>query len=99
MRAIIIPIPKKQGNILKIEELRPISLTSVIGKLMERIIMKKLNTVAEENLWIPEFQKGFRKGTSTLDKLVTIQQEIHGAFKRKQYILLSKMLRPPLYFS
>merc|ERR1711991_959321 len=35
----------------------------------------------------PNFQNGLRTKRSTLDNLIIIQQEIHAAFKRKEYFL------------
>ena len=44
----VVPIPKRQGHILKAEDFRPISLISVVSKLFEKILCKKLSKESEE---------------------------------------------------
>ena len=83
----IIPIPKTQKNILEPKEFRPISLTSVIGKIFENIMNTRLTNLCEEKQWLPKCQKGFRKTYSTVDNLIELQQEIHKSFKRKNVFL------------
>ena len=84
--AIVVPIPKLVKNVLKTDEFRPISLTSVCGKLFEKIIVKRINTICETNNWLPELQNGFRRKKSTINSLLKLQQEIHCCFKRKMYM-------------
>ena len=40
----IIPVPKKE-NVTELNDLRPIALTSVVMKCMEKIILRKLRAV------------------------------------------------------
>ena len=82
----IIPIPKIESKIIKVSQIRPITLLSVIGKLFEKIITKRLTKISEEKQWIPQFQNGFRRGRSTINNLIILQQEIHAAFKDKKYM-------------
>ena len=44
---------------------RPITISSVVGKLFERVLEIRLRQTAESNKWIPNYQHGFRKGRST----------------------------------
>lgn len=44
---------------------RPITLSSVVGKLFERIIESRLREIVEENNWLDKDQHGFRRGKST----------------------------------
>jgi hypothetical protein len=83
----IIPIPKKAGRSLQVNEFRPISLLPVTGKILEKLINKRLTITCEKLKWLPNFQKGFRVGKSTLDNLVLLQQEIHTTFKKKQVMI------------
>jgi hypothetical protein len=83
----IIPIPKSRKKFPDVDDFRPISLTSVVGKLFESIMLRRLKLLSEEHKWLPKFQKGFRKGCSTLDNLVYIQQEIHKTYKNKEVML------------
>ena len=47
LRALIVPIPKKKDQKIEVSDFRPISLTSVIAKLFEKIIMRKLGFITE----------------------------------------------------
>lgn len=60
--AIIRPIPKKPG-IITAKDFRPISLTSNLGKLLESIILRQIESELHEGV-IPEFQFGFKAGHS-----------------------------------
>ena len=55
---------------------RPISLTSVIAKVMERIFKKTLVKFIEENDIISNKQHGFRPGRSTSSNLITTWEKI-----------------------
>ena len=60
----------KQGARKKPENYRPVSLTSQVGKVMEKIIKKELVTYLEGNELICETQHGFRKNRSCLTNLL-----------------------------
>ena len=75
----IVPIPKK-GDLTRISNYRPISLTENLRKLYERLILPSL-TQRIEPLHI--YQGGFRKYRGTLDQIASLQETIH-LFKRKQ---------------
>lgn len=68
-RATVTPIYKK-GDKLCAENYRPISLTSVICKVMERIIVDKLITFLENSV-ISQLQHGFIPGRSVVTNLLT----------------------------
>ena len=83
----IIPIPKENKNKLNVTKFRPICILSNLGKLFEKIITDRIKMVVEKNKWLPNFQNGFRTKRSTIDNLIIIQQEIHAAFKKKEFFL------------
>lgn len=62
--SIMVPIPKKQ-NPKYLNNLRPISLIPLPGKLLERIIHKHLYLYLESNLLLNDRQGGFRKEMDT----------------------------------
>jgi hypothetical protein len=68
--AIVIPLFKK-GRKFLVENYRPISLTSVISKIMERVIRKILVGFLEENLLLSNAQHGFRSKRSTTSALLS----------------------------
>ena len=65
----VFPLHKKESKALP-ENYRPISLTSHIIKIYERIIRKKLVTYLELNRFICDKQHGFRAGRSCLTQLL-----------------------------
>jgi endonuclease/exonuclease/phosphatase (EEP) superfamily protein YafD len=83
----LFPIPKINNSIIPIDKFRPIALLSVIGKMLEKIICKRITEVAERKKWLPTFQNGFRWNKSTINNLIVLQQEIHEAYKNKEYMI------------
>ena len=78
----------KPGKIPTIEEnYRPISLTSCVGKLMEKIINTRLTIILENSRLIPSHQFGFRKMHSTIDALNKFSTDIINALNQKEQIL------------
>ena len=83
-KAVVIPIKKegKPGN--RPESYRPISLTSCICKLMERIVNARLMWYLENNHLIADEQAGFRQCRSTEDQITYIAQAIEDAFQEEK---------------
>jgi hypothetical protein len=82
--AHIIPILKPNKPPEYPKSYRPISLTSCIGKLVERMINTRLYWLLENLNQICEEQAGFRKGYCTEDQLFRLLQKIHGGFQSKK---------------
>ncbi|MCG8048538.1 MAG: reverse transcriptase domain-containing protein [Candidatus Thiodiazotropha endolucinida] len=55
---------------------RPISITSCLGKLMEKIIFKYLYNYLEQNNILTKHQSGFRPNDSTVNQLLEIYHTI-----------------------
>lgn len=73
--AKVVMIPKP-GKKLQIETLRPISLTSCVGKLMEHVILNRLNRYAEEEGLFPQTMIGFRPKLSKQDVMLRLKHNI-----------------------
>ena len=68
---ILILKPKKDKKLPS--SYRPISLLSCLGKLLEKIIKKRLMAVLERRKILPEHQAGFRSGKSTTYNIVRLE--------------------------
>ena len=86
-KAHIIPIHKVGKSKKDPESYRPISLISCLGKLMERILNKRLIWYLESNNILAPSQTGYRSHRSTEDQLMLISQEIENAFQKKERVV------------
>ena len=69
LKDVIIMFLFKKGCKLDCNNYRTLSLISHMGKVLERMILNRLNVFAEEKLWYPESQNGFRANRGTVDSL------------------------------
>jgi len=72
--ANIIPVHKK-GERCLVNNYRPISLTSIVVKVMEKIISRQLITALEKSGRISNNQFGFRTNRSTVTLLLSVIHE------------------------
>ena len=80
----IIPIHKPGKPTSSPSSFRPISLTSCIFKLFERLILSHLAFHLESNHLLSTCQAGFRPGRSSLDQILTLSQSIWDGFQKKK---------------
>ena len=73
----VIPIFKK-GTRYDPLNYRPISLTSVVCKTMERLITRHISDYLEEHALLTDHQFGFRSGRSTTDQLLIVYETVSG---------------------
>ena len=66
---------------------RPISLTSCLGKCMEKIIATRLYGFVEHNNLLDREQEGFRRFRGTSQALLCLTQDIVNGFNRKESTL------------
>ena len=67
--ATMVPILKKVKPAKEPTSYRPISLLPVGAKIVESLVLQKLNPYIEDRKLIPIIQTGFRKGQSTMINL------------------------------
>jgi len=70
--AIIVTIYKKKGERSECGNHRGISLLSVAGKMLAKIVLNRIRSISEDVL--PESQYGFRAGRLTTDMIFTLRQ-------------------------
>src|ERR1700733_679094 len=85
--AIIIPILKPNKNASLPESYRPISLTSTLCKIMEKLVGNRLQWYLEKNNFITNNQSGFRKHKNTMDQILKLQDKILKSLKNKESVL------------
>ena len=76
--ANVIPAFTK-GDILEVNNYRPISIISNISKIIEKLIHRRLNSFLEQNNVFYPFQFGFRDRNSTSHALIKITDKIMKA--------------------
>lgn len=73
--ALIIPLHKK-GSRTDFGNYRPIALISTISKVIEKLLLARINKFLERNNIINTNQNGYIKGRSTIRAIYSIVQEI-----------------------
>jgi len=80
-KAVVAPLFKK-GNKAKPENYRPVSLTSIIGKILETIIKDKIANHLNSFQLIENSQHGFTKGRSCLTNLLEFMEGVTAELDR-----------------
>ncbi|GFY11169.1 probable RNA-directed DNA polymerase from transposon BS [Trichonephila clavipes] len=78
-RATIIPIKKAGKNNWTPKDFRPIALTSTTCKIMEKMILIRIQYFLDSKNLIPGEQYGYRRGHSTVDQVISFCQSIRDA--------------------
>ncbi|GFT48728.1 probable RNA-directed DNA polymerase from transposon BS [Trichonephila clavipes] len=86
-KAIVVPIPKKNKPLDDLNSYRPISLTSILSKVMERMITSGLDWYLKTNNLLTSSQAGFRKCQSTNQQVVFLGQSIKDALDQRHSAL------------
>ena len=81
--SIVIPICKPGAEPKQLDSYRPISLTSVLCKVMERMATNRLTWFVEKNQLLNNVQTGFRRAKSTLDQLLRLHDDAHRSIRSK----------------
>jgi hypothetical protein len=84
-RAQIIMIQKPEKNSTDVSSYRPISLLPIISKVLEKLILKRINKDNNPHDWIPHHQFGFRQAHSRVQQRHRTTDTINKALEDKQY--------------
>lgn len=82
--AVVIAIPKPNKDSTNASNYRPISLLPTLSKLLERLILNRIELHLENTRIIPDEQFGFKRGHSTNHQLVRLVREIRTNFARSK---------------
>lgn len=85
--SIILPLLKNGKDPSQPNSYRPISLTSAICKLTEKIITTRLQWYLESNSLLTNSQTGFRQQLSTIDQIIKLQDDISKSLANKNHTL------------
>lgn len=85
--ALIVPIPKPGKPKDISSSYRPISLTSCVCKVLERMISKRLTWIIEKDNRLNRNQAASRNGFCTTDHLITLEDDIQEAYIHKKQLL------------
>ena len=83
--SIVFPVLKPGKDPQNPASYRPISLTTTLCKIMEKLVTTRLTYHVEKNNLINNIQCGFRKGRSTIDHIIRLQDAIHKHNNNKGY--------------
>jgi hypothetical protein len=81
--AMVIPLLKAGKPASELESFRPISLTSCIVKLLERLINNRLYFLDEKGGWFVDQKAGFRKHRSCEDQVIKLVHHVSDRFQTK----------------
>lgn len=82
---IVVPIPKTGKNQLHLGNQRPITLVSCLGKVLERMVNRRLITILEELGVLGQEQHGFRRGKGVDTYLAELESDVSGWIKERQH--------------
>ena len=85
-KSLVVPIYKGSGTMTAFENYRPISLTCVLCKLMEKIIKSTLQTYLLENELLYYTQHGFLPGRSTQTALLEYLEFVTYSLDQKRCV-------------
>lgn len=81
---IVLPIPKPNKPKEEITSYRPITLLSCLGKLLEKILQKRLEYYIEHKDILQPNQHGFRPAKNTEDILIRLSQQVKETLENRQ---------------
>ena len=82
-QANITPIPKGPPA-SSIVNYRPISISSVLSKVFERLVSVRVGRFMESNGVLPTTQFVYRKGLGTCDALLSVSHTLQSALESRQ---------------
>ena len=85
--AIVLPFIKPNKPPHSLSSYRPISLTSCLCKLFEKMVLFRLTKELERNHIIKTYQSGFKKLHSTIDPLVRFESAIQETFLEGNFLV------------
>ncbi|MFN9109229.1 MAG: RNA-directed DNA polymerase [Bacteroidota bacterium] len=84
--ANVVALYKGKGDRADPSHYRPISLTSVVARLFERVILRRLTAHLEAGNVLSHRQAGFRRSFSTVDQLFHLRVAIQKTYSKHSFL-------------
>ena len=84
LSAVLKPLLKDGKDAKLTKSYRPISLTSCMGKLLEKIVAARLSYILEQRGLLNDAQAGFRQNRSTSDQVLRLTQSATDQFHQRE---------------
>src|SRR5215475_12329229 len=78
-------VPKPGKNPTDVASYRPISLLPILSKILEKLLLKRIYSDTNLQVWLPTHQLGLRKAHSTIQQCHRITDIINKAFEEHKY--------------
>lgn len=83
--AQIVVVPKPGKPLHDVSSYRPISLLPILSKLFEKLFLKRMAPIIQNQNLIPDHQFGFRKQHSTIEQVHRITNVIKDTLEEKKF--------------
>ena len=83
--AQIILIPKEGKPREEVQSYRPISLLPILSKVLEKLILKRLQPSLEQKALIPNHQFGFRRQHATIEQIHRVVSQVSKDLEEHRY--------------
>lgn len=90
-RSLVVPIPKNGAASADPQNYRPISLTSCVSKIMERMVNRRLTTYLTENQSLDSRQFAFQRGRGTGTYHAVLGQVLDDALRANLHVDLAAL--------
>ena len=82
------PVPKPDKDHTSIKGYRIVTMQNTVGKLLEKIVARRLAIQLEEDNLLPSTLGSYRRGKDTWSNVAVVASDIYDAFERKEETLV-----------
>ena len=75
----------KEGKPREVQSYRPISLLPILSKVLEKLILKRLQPSLQQNALIPNHQFGFRRHHATIKQIHRVVSQVSRDLEEHRY--------------
>lgn len=83
----VTPLPKVKSPTL-MTEFRPINITSILSKALEKLVLRQMTDYLKENSLLDELQSAYKPKHSTMTALLKISEDIRQAMDDKKLTII-----------